>query len=145
VISRLKRLGNRVGPEDYERIVASVGAKVGGRPPSDAELEQLEREREQTLEALQPSRNLRPKRSRPVLTDEEIRRAPDGRPPQAGDAASGAAVSPRSVATRVCARRLIRRPGRRAAAPGAALAWAHRLAPEEAQALKHAHSSLYGL
>jgi hypothetical protein len=81
VTSRLKRLGNRVGPEDYERIVASIAAKVGGRPLSDAELEQLERKNEeskrklfQKLEPLAEAiRSLRPpRRPRPVLTDEEI-------------------------------------------------------------------------
>jgi hypothetical protein len=30
VISKLKRLGARIGPEDYERIIASIAAKVGG-------------------------------------------------------------------------------------------------------------------
>jgi hypothetical protein len=29
VTSKLKRLGDRIGPEDYERIIASVAAKVG--------------------------------------------------------------------------------------------------------------------
>jgi hypothetical protein len=29
VTSKLKRLGDRVGPEDYERIIASIAAKVG--------------------------------------------------------------------------------------------------------------------
>jgi hypothetical protein len=48
VISRLKRLGNRVGPEDRKRIAAAIAAKVG-EPPTEAELQQLEREREQFL------------------------------------------------------------------------------------------------
>jgi hypothetical protein len=30
VTSKLKRLGDRIGPEDYERIIASIAAKVGG-------------------------------------------------------------------------------------------------------------------
>jgi hypothetical protein len=52
VISKLKRLGNRVAPEDYERIVAAIAAKVGGRP-TEAELEQFERECEQLVQSLQ--------------------------------------------------------------------------------------------
>ena len=39
VTLKLKRLGNRVSPEDYERIIASLAAKVGGRPLTDEELE----------------------------------------------------------------------------------------------------------
>jgi hypothetical protein len=54
VISKLKRLGNRVAPEDYERIVAAIAAKVGGRP-TEAELEQFERECEQLMRSLQTS------------------------------------------------------------------------------------------
>src|SRR4051794_32476987 len=46
VTSKLKRLGNRIGSEDYERIIASIAAKVGGRP-TDTEIEQFERKREQ--------------------------------------------------------------------------------------------------
>jgi hypothetical protein len=54
VISKLKHLDNRIGPEDYERIVASIAAKVGGRP-TEAELEQFERECEQLMQSLQTS------------------------------------------------------------------------------------------
>jgi len=55
VISRL----NRVGPEDRKRITAVIAAKVGG-PPTEAELEQLERER------FLPRPRRRPRRSRVV-------------------------------------------------------------------------------
>jgi hypothetical protein len=48
VTAKLKRLGNRTGAEDYERIVGSIAAKVGGRP-TEAELEQFVRECEQFL------------------------------------------------------------------------------------------------
>jgi hypothetical protein len=48
VTATLKRLGNRIGAEDYERIVGSIAAKVGGRP-TEAELEQFVRECEQFL------------------------------------------------------------------------------------------------
>jgi hypothetical protein len=43
VTAKLKRLGNRVALEDCERIMASIAAKVGARP-TDAELEQFDRE-----------------------------------------------------------------------------------------------------
>lgn len=81
VTSVLRRLDNRVGPEEYERIVASIAAKVGGRLLTDAELEELERKDEEferkLFEKLEPLaeaiRSLRPaRRPRPVLTDEEI-------------------------------------------------------------------------
>jgi hypothetical protein len=52
VFSTLKRLGNRVGPEDYERIIASIAAKVGGVPPTEAELEQFGRNVDRALERL---------------------------------------------------------------------------------------------
>jgi hypothetical protein len=55
VTLKLKRLGNRIGPEDYERVIASIAAKVGGRPLTEPELEQFEREREQFLRSLQTS------------------------------------------------------------------------------------------
>jgi hypothetical protein len=48
VTSKLDRLGNHVSPEERERILASIAAKVGGRP-TDAELEQFERECEQLM------------------------------------------------------------------------------------------------
>jgi transposase len=54
VISKLKRLGHRVAPEEYECIVAAVAAKVGGRP-TEAELKQFEREREWLMQSLQTS------------------------------------------------------------------------------------------
>jgi hypothetical protein len=41
VTSKLKRLGDRMAPEDYERIIASIAAKVGGQPMTEAELEQF--------------------------------------------------------------------------------------------------------
>jgi len=43
VTLRLNRLGARVGPEDYQQITASIAKKVGGRPMTEAELEQFER------------------------------------------------------------------------------------------------------
>jgi hypothetical protein len=55
VRSRLKRLGNRVGPEDYERIIASIAAKVGGVPPTEAELEQFGRVVDEQLRSLETS------------------------------------------------------------------------------------------
>jgi hypothetical protein len=55
VTSKLKHLGNRVGPEDYERITASIAAKVGGRPMPEAELEQFERKCEQFLQSARTS------------------------------------------------------------------------------------------
>lgn len=55
VTSKLKRLGNRIGPDDYERIIASIAAKIGGRPMTEAELEQFERECEQFLPGAQRS------------------------------------------------------------------------------------------
>jgi hypothetical protein len=71
----LKRLGNRVSPEDYERIIASIATKVGGRPLTDEELERMEREREAFLggvaaelapyrRAPRPPRRQRPLRDR---------------------------------------------------------------------------------
>jgi hypothetical protein len=72
VTSKLKRLGNRIGPEDYERIIASIAAKVGGRPMTEAELEQFEREREQFMRSLRTSlapygrAPRRPRRQRPL-------------------------------------------------------------------------------
>jgi hypothetical protein len=41
VTLKLQRLGNRVSPEDYERIIVSLAAKVGGRPLTDEELERM--------------------------------------------------------------------------------------------------------
>jgi hypothetical protein len=75
VLSTLKRLGNRVGPEDYERIIASIAAKVGGVPPTEAELEQFGRKVDRDLESLgaslapyrqapRPHRRRRPLRDR---------------------------------------------------------------------------------
>jgi hypothetical protein len=55
VISKFKRLGNRVGPEDYERIIASIAAKVGGVPPTEAELEQFDRVVDAQLRGLETS------------------------------------------------------------------------------------------
>jgi hypothetical protein len=73
VTAKLKRLGNRIGPEDYERILASIAAKVGGRP-TEAELEQFERECEQLMQSLRTSlapyrRAPRPPRRRRPLRD----------------------------------------------------------------------------
>ena len=75
VTLKLKRLGNRVSPEDYERIIASLAAKVAGRPLADEELERMEREREAFLggiaaelapyrRAPRPPRRQRPLRDR---------------------------------------------------------------------------------
>jgi hypothetical protein len=74
VISKLKRLGNRVGPEDYERIMASIAAKVGGVPPTEAEIEQFDRAVDEQLRSLQTSlapyrRAPRPPRRRRPLHD----------------------------------------------------------------------------
>jgi hypothetical protein len=73
VTAKLKHLGNRIGPEEYERIVAAIAAKVGGRP-TEAELEQFEREREQRMQSLRTSlapyrRAPRPPRRRRPLRD----------------------------------------------------------------------------
>jgi hypothetical protein len=70
VASKLKRLGNRIGPEDYERIMASIAVKVGGPPMTEAELEQFERECEQFFRP-SPASHLRaprppPRRRRPL-------------------------------------------------------------------------------
>jgi hypothetical protein len=46
VTSKLKRLSNLVTPEDCECIMASIAAKVLARP-TNAELEQFDRECEQ--------------------------------------------------------------------------------------------------
>jgi hypothetical protein len=54
VTQKLERLGNRVSPEERGRILASIAAKVGGRP-TEAELEQFERECEQLVQSLQTS------------------------------------------------------------------------------------------
>jgi hypothetical protein len=75
VTLKLKRLGNRIGPEDHDRIVASIAAKVGGGPLTEAELEQLKRAGEAFLESLgtalagqgrapRPARRQRPLRDR---------------------------------------------------------------------------------
>jgi hypothetical protein len=74
VTAKLKRLGNRIGPEDYERIIASITAKVGGLAMTEAELEQFERECEQLLQSLRTSlapyrRAPRPPRRRRPLRD----------------------------------------------------------------------------
>jgi hypothetical protein len=73
VTQKLERLGNRVSPEERERILASIAAKVGGRP-TDAELEKFERGREQLLQSLRTSlapyrRAPRPARRRRPLRD----------------------------------------------------------------------------
>jgi hypothetical protein len=81
VTQKLERLGNRVSPEERERILASIAAKVGGRP-TEAELEKFEREREQLLQSLRTSlapyrRAPRPARRRRPLRDrveEAVRR-----------------------------------------------------------------------
>ena len=44
VTTQLERLGNRISPEDRDRILASIAARVGGGPPTAAELEQFERD-----------------------------------------------------------------------------------------------------
>jgi hypothetical protein len=43
IMKRLDQLGNRVGPEERARLLASIAARVGV-PPSADELEQFERE-----------------------------------------------------------------------------------------------------
>jgi hypothetical protein len=44
VTTQLERLGNRISPEDRDRILASIAERVGGGPPTAAELEQFERD-----------------------------------------------------------------------------------------------------
>ena len=44
VTARLDQFGNRVGPEDRDRLLASIAEKVGEGPPTPAELEQYARE-----------------------------------------------------------------------------------------------------
>jgi hypothetical protein len=63
VTMKLKRLGNRISPADLERIVAAIVAKVGGRSPTEAELERWERESEAILGSL--SADLAPYRRAP--------------------------------------------------------------------------------
>jgi len=46
VTARFDQLGNRVGPEDRARLLASIAERVGGGPPTAAELEQFARESE---------------------------------------------------------------------------------------------------
>jgi hypothetical protein len=41
VTMRLERLGNRISPEDRDRILASITEKVGGRLMTTAELEAI--------------------------------------------------------------------------------------------------------
>jgi hypothetical protein len=44
VTGRLDQLGNRVGPEDRDRLLASIAERVGSPPMTAAELEQFDRE-----------------------------------------------------------------------------------------------------
>jgi hypothetical protein len=74
VTLKLDRLGNRVSADERERIIASIAAKVGAAPPSEAEFEQYERENHQALERLSASlgpyrRARRPPRRRRPLRD----------------------------------------------------------------------------
>ena len=55
VTRRLEYLGNRIDPRDHDRILAFIAEKVA--PPTAAELEQFERERDALLAQL---RALRP-------------------------------------------------------------------------------------
>jgi hypothetical protein len=62
VTAKLDRLGNRVSPEECERILAAIAAKVGGRP-TEAELEQFELEREAFLQSMRASFAALPRRA----------------------------------------------------------------------------------
>jgi hypothetical protein len=56
VTTRFDQLGNRVGPEDRERLLASIAKKVGGRPMTTAELEQFARESDDLLRQIREAR-----------------------------------------------------------------------------------------
>jgi hypothetical protein len=54
VTQKLERLGNRVSPEERERILAAIAAKIGGRP-TEAELEQFEARVEAFMQSVRTS------------------------------------------------------------------------------------------
>jgi hypothetical protein len=55
-MTRFDQLGNRVGPEERARLLASIAERVGSGPPPVVELKQFARERDQLMGSLRAPR-----------------------------------------------------------------------------------------